>query len=69
LGDASVVIAAGSAARVQQPQVTHVGGQLPSSVPGSSKMLHGSVTTTLDSPDALSVSMPTTMARARRRTP
>ena len=57
----------GSAARAQQPHVTHVGGQAPSSRPGCSKLVHGSAMTSPETPEALKVSA-TMTARAKRRT-
>jgi hypothetical protein len=58
----------GSTACTQQPQVTHVGGQAASVVPGRSNPVHGSATRSADAPDTLKASNATTNARASRRT-
>ncbi len=62
--------ATASTACAQHPQVTHVGGQAPSSspCPESSKPVQGSSTIRLEMPDALRVSRPTMKARTNRRT-
>jgi len=66
-GDLPVVTVAGSTAWAQHPQVTHVGGHLPSSSPANWPAPHGSVTIRLETPEALSASTATIVARTNRR--
>ncbi len=66
--DLPVVTVAGSTAWAQHPQVTHVGGHLPSSSPANWPALHGSVTIRLETPEALIASTATIMATRNRRT-
>ena len=58
----------GSAAWAQQPHVTQIGGQSPSSRPGCSEPVQGSPTTDLETPEALKVSNATMSASKNRRT-
>jgi hypothetical protein len=67
-GERPVVTVAGSTACAQHPQVTHVGGHRPSSSRPDWAALHGSVTITLETPEALIASTPTMMTRTNRRT-
>ena len=67
-GDRPVVTVAGSTAWAQHPQVTHVGGHLPSSSPANWPALHGSVTIRPETPEALIPSTATIMATRNRRT-
>src|SRR5688572_4236100 len=60
--------AVGSAACAQHPQVTQLGGQLPSSSGDNVNVRHGSPTIKLVTPVALTDSRPTRRASARRRT-
>jgi len=64
----ATTMAAGSAACAQHPQVTHVGGQFPSSSAESAKARHGSPTINRAIPVALNDRIPTIRASARRRT-
>jgi len=66
-GDVPVVTVAGSTAWAQHPQVTHVGGHLPSSSPANWPALHGSGTIRLETPEALIASTPTIVAKTNRR--
>lgn len=67
-GDLTVVTVAGSTGWAQHPQVAHVGGHLPSSSPANWPALHGSVTTRLETPEALIASTPTIKVKTNRRT-
>jgi hypothetical protein len=70
-GESEATTASGSAVCAQHPQVTQVGGQVPSSSwppVASSRPLHGSSTTRLDTPDTLSVRNATSNARTNRPT-
>ena len=67
-GVAASAMPAGSAAWAQQPQVTQVGGQAPSSLPARSDVVQGSSTTRLVNPEAVTARAPTTRARRNLRT-
>ena len=58
----------GSTACAQQPQVTQVGGHVPSSSAACSRPLQGSRTASAERPDALMVRSDTMRARTSRRT-
>ncbi len=68
-GELATWMAAGSTPWAQQPQVTHIGGQAASSWPDCSSTLHGSPTTSAETPDDANASRATTMASANRGTP
>jgi len=67
-GELIATSAPGSAARAQHPHVTQLGGQALSFLPAGSFAVQGSALTRLTTPEALTVSNATMMARANRRT-
>jgi hypothetical protein len=67
-GEAVTTSVTGSTACAQQPHVTHMGGQVPSSGATGLAAVHGSGTRRLDTPDALTASTATTTASTNRNT-